>query len=162
MNNEFRNDDVINCGDISISMSSMQVYCDKVEIILTRNEFKVFFYLLKNYRKAITREELLNNIWGYDTAIESRASDDTVKRLRRKLNAVNSIVFIDTVWGYGFRIRVDKNLGQDDELKHELFIEFSKLGGNYKKIEQAESLKNKIDKYHHDIGTIDHQLLDLY
>ncbi|MCL2611536.1 MAG: winged helix-turn-helix domain-containing protein [Defluviitaleaceae bacterium] len=100
---------------------------------ITRNEFDVFFYLLKNYGKAIKREELLYNIWGYEKTIETRATDDTVKRLRRKLNAVNSIVSIDTVWGYGFRIKVNKNSEQYNEIRHELFIEFINLGGNYSK-----------------------------
>ncbi|MCL2611497.1 MAG: winged helix-turn-helix domain-containing protein [Defluviitaleaceae bacterium] len=125
----------------------MQAYCGEIEITLTRNEFNVFFYLLKNNGKAIKREELLDRIWGYDSTIETRATDDTVKRLRRKLKAVKSIVSIDTVWGYGFRIKVDKNLEQGGEIKHKLLDELFKLGGNYKSSSEIKALEKKFNEY---------------
>ncbi|MCL2611002.1 MAG: winged helix-turn-helix domain-containing protein [Defluviitaleaceae bacterium] len=108
MKYEENNDDFINCGDIILCVNSRTTHCNKTEIILTRNEFNVFHYLLKNQGKAISREELLNKIWGYDSEIETRATDDTVKRLRRKLAKVNSKMSIETVWGYGFIVKIDK------------------------------------------------------
>ena len=80
------------------------VYCNEKELGLTTTEFSLFAFLLENRDRAVSREELLNKIWGYDNAVETRATDATVKRLRRKLSEAGSVVSIDTVWGYGFRL----------------------------------------------------------
>ena len=63
-----------------------------------------------NRDRAVPRVELLDKIWGYETEIETRVADDTVKRLRKKI--VNSDVKISTVWGYGFRLT--SSAEQDD------------------------------------------------
>ena len=69
---------------------------------LTPTEYELLRYLMLHAGEAISREELLNNIWGFEAAVETRATDDTVRRLRRKLEG--SGVSIDAVWGYGFRL----------------------------------------------------------
>lgn len=74
---------------------------------LTPNEFALMHYLMKQGGSAVSREELLNKIWGYDSAVETRVADDTVRRLRKKL--VGSGVSIETVWGFGFSLQEDKD-----------------------------------------------------
>lgn len=71
---------------------------------LTPNEFALLHYLLQHGTDAVSREELLNKIWGYDSAVETRVADDTVRRLRRKL--AGSGIAVETVWGFGFRLKV--------------------------------------------------------
>ena len=56
--------------------------------------------------QALSREELLNAVWGFETAVETRATDDTVRRLRRKLEGSGAV--IASVWGYGFRLEAEK------------------------------------------------------
>ncbi|MCL1794190.1 MAG: response regulator transcription factor [Oscillospiraceae bacterium] len=73
------------------------------EIQLTPNEFNLLVYLMENQSRAISRDELLDKIWGFESEIETRVADDTVKRLRKKLSATKLIV--DTVWGFGFRLK---------------------------------------------------------
>jgi len=73
------------------------------EIQLTPNEFNMLVYLMENQNRAVSRDELLDKIWGFSADIETRVADDTVKRLRKKLSESNLIV--DTVWGYGFRLK---------------------------------------------------------
>lgn len=90
-------------GDISINTKSKIVKYKNKELDLTPNEFNLLSYLFENKEKAISREELLNKIWGYNSEVETRAADDTVKRLRKKI--VNTNVSIETVWGYGFRLK---------------------------------------------------------
>ena len=51
----------------------------------------------------MSREELLDKIWGYDSEVETRAADDTVKRLRKNISHTD--VSIETVWGFGFRLK---------------------------------------------------------
>ncbi len=70
---------------------------------LTPNEFALLQYLMENKGNAVSREELLNKIWGYDSEVETRVADDTVRRLRKKLDG--SGVSVETVWGYGFTLK---------------------------------------------------------
>lgn len=78
------------------------------EMPLTKTEFDFLLVLIKKPETAFSRETLLNRIWGFDD-IESRAVDDTIKRLRKKFKQYHSQVSIKTVWGYGFKlIKEDK------------------------------------------------------
>ena len=90
--------------DITIYSDKLTAYCHNEILSLTKTEFNLLAYLIEHRGKAVSREELLNTIWGYDNAVESRATDDTVKRLRKKLDGANSKVSVDTVWGFGFKL----------------------------------------------------------
>lgn len=70
---------------------------------LTPNEFALLHFLMQHGADAVSREELLNKIWGYDSAVETRVADDTVRRLRKKL--VGSGIAVETVWGFGFHLK---------------------------------------------------------
>ena len=73
------------------------------EIQLTPNEFNLLAYLMENQNRAVSRDELLDKIWGFSADIETRVADDTVKRLRKKL--AHTELIVDTVWGFGFRLK---------------------------------------------------------
>ncbi|VTS12415.1 response regulator transcription factor [Streptococcus pseudoporcinus] len=73
------------------------------EISLTKTEFDLLLVLIEKPGTAFSREELLSRIWGFED-IESRAVDDTVKRLRKKLSQHQSPVVIETIRGYGFKL----------------------------------------------------------
>jgi len=94
----------IQYADITIHPDKFTAFCDKEELKLTHTEFSMLTLLFENQERAISREELLTKIWGYDQVIETRATDDTVKRLRKKLTDINSRVLIETVRGYGFKL----------------------------------------------------------
>ena len=104
MDTEHTNSEPLAYADIQIHPGKLMAYCNSKELPLTNTEFNLLAYLLENRDKAVSREELLNKIWGYDSIVETRATDATVKRLRRKLSDMGSAVSIDTVWGHGFRI----------------------------------------------------------
>ena len=59
---------------------------------------------MENRERAVSREELLRALWQIDWQADTRATDDLVKRLRRKLRTAGGGVRVETVWGYGFRI----------------------------------------------------------
>ena len=99
-----KNGSNITYGNITVNPGKMTAYCGSNALKLTKTEFNLLMYLLENKEKAVSRQELLNSIWGYESGVESRATDDAVKRLRRKLENAESDIFIDTVWGHGFRI----------------------------------------------------------
>ncbi|MDR0287452.1 MAG: response regulator transcription factor [Clostridiales bacterium] len=94
-------------GDIEIDQNTKNVLCAGKPLDLTPNEYNLLCYLVENKSKAVSRDELLNKVWGYNSEVETRAADDTVRRLRKKL--YNSCVIVDTVWGFGFRLKVLNN-----------------------------------------------------
>ncbi len=88
--------------DIEINQQRKTVKIAGNAIELTPTEYNLLTYLLENREKAVSRNELLNKIWGYSSEVETRAVDDTVRRLRKKIQPSASL--IDTVWGFGFRL----------------------------------------------------------
>jgi len=72
---------------------------------LTRLEFDLLFHLLSNAGRAMTRERLLEQAWGYDYVGDTRAVDSAVKRLRAKLRMASTEAdAIESVRGIGYRI----------------------------------------------------------
>lgn len=90
----------IRLGPVTLDPASKSASGVSGPLDLTPNEFALLQYLLERANTAVSREELLNAIWGYDSAVQTRVADDTVRRLRRKL--LGSGVTVETVWGFGF------------------------------------------------------------
>ena len=94
-------------GDIVINTNSKEVKIKDQIVDLTPTEYALITYFISHKEKAISREELLKKVWKYDFEVDTRATDDTVKRLRKKIKDSN--VKIAAVWGYGFRIELEEN-----------------------------------------------------
>ncbi|MGL5314594.1 MAG: response regulator transcription factor [Peptostreptococcaceae bacterium] len=110
--NSQRNESVeLKFGDVTINSSNKTVKFNENNIDLTPNEYNLLTYLFENQDRAVSRDELLNKVWGYNSEIETRAADDTVKRLRKKISETN--VQIQTVWGFGFRLKGNSTNGKD-------------------------------------------------
>lgn len=99
---------IITISDISINMDTKQVESNGKDIGLTGMEFSLLNYLANNRSRAVSRRELLDKIWGFESEVETRATDDMIKRIRKKLSDAGSALKIDTVWGFGFRIQEQK------------------------------------------------------
>lgn len=93
-----------NFKDLSFDLESNRVLKEDDDLNLTMMEFKVFHYLYLNQNRSVSRDELLDKIWGFEKSVETRATDDMIKRIRKKLTSVNSIVKIETIWGFGFKL----------------------------------------------------------
>lgn len=93
-------------GGLRLDEDRRRVLSDGKPLALTPTEYEVLKYLMLHADQAISREELLNAVWGFESVVETRATDDTVRRLRQKLGA--SGVNIAAVWGYGFRLEESK------------------------------------------------------
>lgn len=96
---------VINISDISINYHTKQAQFGNKDIGLTGMEFSLLYYLAINRNRAISRSELLDKIWGFENDVETRATDDMIKRIRKKLLDAGSLLKIHTVWGFGFKIQ---------------------------------------------------------
>ena len=93
-------------GNLTLDEDKRRVLCAGQPLALTPTEYEVLKYLMQHADQAVSREELLNTVWGYESAVETRATDDTVRRLRQKLDGGG--VNIAAVWGYGFRLEETK------------------------------------------------------
>ena len=80
---------------------AVNITVDQEPIRLTRREFELLRYLVENRNRVLSRDRLLERVWGYDGFIETRSVDVHVGRLRRKLNAAGAQ--IETVVGLGYR-----------------------------------------------------------
>ncbi|MEG0306480.1 MAG: response regulator transcription factor [Clostridium sp.] len=102
------NRNIIFFGDIVINKNQYSAKVNDIDINFTKNELSLMIYLIENKDRAISRDELLRKVWDFRTnEIDTRATDDTVKRLRKKLTDYNSKTWIKTIRGFGFRIFED-------------------------------------------------------
>lgn len=87
---------------LSIDFADMRVVCNGVEDVkLTRKEFALLTYLIKSAGRVATRQNLLDNVWGYSYFGDTRTLDVHIRRLRQKLGDCGNC--IETVVGVGYR-----------------------------------------------------------
>jgi two-component system response regulator CssR len=92
--------DIVKYDDYNIDISKRMVYYKEKEIILTTLEFDFFLLIIKNKGKVLSREFILNAIWGENYFGSDRVVDDLVRRLRKKIKKIQ----LNTVYGYGYRL----------------------------------------------------------
>lgn len=85
---------------LDLDKAGYKVYKNKQLIEMTVKEFEVLKMLLENRGRVLTRENILNGVWGYDYFGEERVVDTHIKNIRHKLE----IDFIETIRGVGYRI----------------------------------------------------------
>jgi DNA-binding response OmpR family regulator len=91
-------------GDVTISFSAMEALRKGAPVVLTAMEFKMLKYLIQNAHRAISRDELLNEVWGYDNYPCTRTVDNHILRLRQKLERDPSRpVHFRTMHGIGYK-----------------------------------------------------------
>lgn len=91
-------------GDVKVSMDSMEAYRNGEPVVLTIMEFKTLKYFILNARRVISRDELLNEVWGYENYPCTRTVDNHILRLRQKLERKPSQpVHFRTVYGAGYK-----------------------------------------------------------
>ena len=96
-----KNNDLVIAG-LKIDDLAHEVYVDGKQIILTPKEYDLLKYLMENKNIALSRENLLSNIWGYDFYGDDRTVDTHIKTLRSRLGKYRDI--IKTVRGMGYKI----------------------------------------------------------
>ncbi len=97
----------ISYGDINLKLDNYQAYIGERKIILTSKEYGLLYTLMLNYGKALSRDEILNKVWGYDYFGETRTVDMHIKTLRNKIARITSKEYIHTIRsiGYIFEVR---------------------------------------------------------
>ena len=92
-------------GGLCIDLVSRAVFIDGQNIELTPREYSLLLYLAKNPHKAMSREKLLNEVWGEEFFGTDRTVDTHIKSLRENIKPYDE--YIGTVWGYGYIFRAD-------------------------------------------------------
>ena len=94
-------------GKLTIGTSEHSVSYDGAHIGLTKKEYDLLLYLIKNRGSVVTRENILSAVWGYDFYGDTRTVDVHVKRIREKLGSGEKW-YIKTVWGVGYTFEVEQ------------------------------------------------------
>lgn len=93
------------CGKLTVDPGRHTVEVEGREVALTQKEFEVLCLLLKNRGQVLSRERLIEDVWGYAFTGESRTVDVHVRTLRQKLGEAGG--YIETVRGYGYKIGLE-------------------------------------------------------
>jgi two-component system, OmpR family, alkaline phosphatase synthesis response regulator PhoP len=97
--------DELHHGDLSINAGKREVHVGDEEIRLAPKEFDLLWELLDHRGIVLTRDQLLERVWGYTFAGDTRTVDVHVRQIRRKLGDASPIV---TVWGVGYKVASDR------------------------------------------------------
>ena len=94
--------DTLRCGSISLNKKTMLVTVKGRETAINAREYFLLVYLLENKESVLTRQSILEHVWGDDLDVNDRVVDNTIRRLRESLGAASSQ--IKTVIGRGYRL----------------------------------------------------------
>ncbi len=99
------NDEVkeVHYDKLSINLTNYELKVGGVQIDTPPKEMELIFHLAKNPNRVFTRDQLLDEVWGYDYYGDSRTVDVHVKRLREKLEGASDKWELRTVWGVGYK-----------------------------------------------------------
>ncbi|MFA6661912.1 MAG: response regulator transcription factor [Bacilli bacterium] len=98
-----KKDNIIQVESLVLNLQKRTCVSDTQEIELTTKEFDMLQLLMKNYPNVVSRETILNEIWGSDAELETRTIDMHIRSLRQKL--INSNIKIKTVYGMGYKLK---------------------------------------------------------
>lgn len=98
--------EILHLNDLTIDKKSHKVFVKDKQIILSPKEYDLLIHFIHNKNQALSREVLLDGVWGYDYYGDLRTVDTHVKRLRQKLEGASDM--ITTVRGLGYRFEVEE------------------------------------------------------
>ncbi|GLV64288.1 DNA-binding response regulator [Bacillus mycoides] len=101
-NIEHKNTSFLTFKDLQLQIESRTITKGNEEIELTNKEFELLLMFMKNINRVLTRDILLDQVWGYDAMVETNIVDVYVRYLRNKLHSVDKEEYIQTVRGAGY------------------------------------------------------------
>ena len=93
---------------LKINLTNYELVVDGVRIDTPPKELELIYHLASNPNRVYTRDQLLDEVWGFDYYGDSRTVDVHVKRLREKLEDVSEEWSLKTVWGVGYKFEITK------------------------------------------------------
>ena len=98
---------IMRAGTIELNKVAHIVKVNDREVELSFKEFELLVYFMENKNIALSREQILNNVWNYDYFGDARTIDTHVKKLRNKMGEKGDL--IKTIWGMGYKFEVEEN-----------------------------------------------------
>lgn len=99
-----QNEEELRVGDLVVYPARREAVGNGQTLELTAKEFELLHFLAGHPGQALSRDQILDRVWGMDYVGDTRAVDDVVKRLRRKMKERGTRIRVSTVWGYGYKI----------------------------------------------------------
>ncbi|KIL47926.1 response regulator transcription factor [Jeotgalibacillus campisalis] len=90
---------------LKVDLNSYRVTKDNEEVTLTKKEFDLLQMLIENKNIVLTRDRILEKVWGYDSEVETNVVDVYIRHLRHKVDSADSPSYIQTVRGAGYVMR---------------------------------------------------------
>lgn len=106
-NEEEDKEEELRFDGLRINQATYEIYLGDKKIEMPPKEFELLYFLAKNTNKVFTRDQLLDEIWGYEFFGDSRTVDVHIKRIREKLESENRNWHLKTVWGVGYKFEVE-------------------------------------------------------
>lgn len=100
------NNDIFEMGGLTINELSHSVLLDGESVDLSPKEYDLLLYLVKNQNILLSRNTILNGVWGYDYDGDLRTVDTHIKRLRQKLKGMASLISTVRSGGYKFEVKI--------------------------------------------------------
>ncbi|CRZ35721.1 DNA-binding response OmpR family regulator [Herbinix hemicellulosilytica] len=97
--------DILQIGDLKINMASRSVFYKDDELTLTKKEYELLEYMVRNKNIVLSREQLLNQVWDYEYFGDTNVVDVYIRYLRQKIDEKYGIHLISTVRGVGYIIK---------------------------------------------------------
>ena len=99
--------EIIELPLLKIDLQQYKVTCDKRAILLPPKEMELLYFLASHSNQVFTRQQLLDQIWGWDFEGDPRTVDVHIKRIREKLGDANAYWKVKTIRGVGYKFEVD-------------------------------------------------------
>ncbi|MBS1828584.1 MAG: response regulator transcription factor [Acidobacteria bacterium] len=100
---------ILRAGPLELNTSSRSVKTDGKSILLSRTEYALLELLLRRKGHVVTRDRILEEIWGWDRNVESNTLDAFVRLLRSKIDTTGARSLVQTVRGVGYRLDIPEN-----------------------------------------------------
>lgn len=100
-------DNEISYDGLKINQTTYEVFIDGKLVEMPPKEFELLFYLAKNPNKVFTRNQLLDEVWGYEFFGDSRTVDVHIKRIREKIEKTEHSWKLKTIWSVGYKFSTE-------------------------------------------------------
>ena len=101
------NGEVLKFENLEISMEKYEMKINGKSVDVPPKELELIYFLAENSNRVFNRNQLLDKVWGFDYLGDSRTVDVHIKRLREKLEGVSDKWALETVWGIGYKFKVN-------------------------------------------------------
>ena len=100
---------LIKAGKITLDKNKYEVKFEDTPITLTKKEFELLYYLMVNKNIVLSREQIVENVWGYEYEAETNVTDVYIRYLRSKIDEVFNTSYIKTIRGVGYQFKDEED-----------------------------------------------------